>query len=192
MTKLVCTSCEKPFKAGFKTTPDDFRCDCGGHRVLPSQAKPRTPLRPISEKRQAQNVAAGKPANKPSLKDGNGFGASPAQRAKVADMPCIVTGAEKIEGAAIDAAHLWPRSMGGCSHPDCVVPLVRHIHEPFEDGEFNLYPYLIPARHTDAWKAELFHALEHADMSFTRLLHELTGERHLPESEILRLAEAAA
>jgi hypothetical protein len=150
------------------------------------------PLRQVSEKRQQKNVAAGKPANAPSLKDGNGLGASSAQRAKVDELPCIVTGAEKIEGAAVDAAHLWPRSMGGCSLALCVVPLRRDIHELFEDGQFDLYPYLTPARHSDAWKPELFHALEHADMSMTRLLHELTGERHLPESEILRLAEAAA
>jgi hypothetical protein len=149
---------------------------------------PRSELRQVSEKRQAKNVREGKPANKPSLKDGNGFGASPAQRAKVADMPCIVTGAEGIEGAIVDPAHLWPRSMGGCSDPLCVVPLRRDIHDLFEDGKFDLYPYLTPARHSDAWKAELIHALEHADMSMTRLLHELTGERHLPESEILRLS----
>jgi hypothetical protein len=50
MTKLVCLSCEAPFKAGFQTKPADFRCGCGGHRVLPSQAK-RYEIKRVSDAR---------------------------------------------------------------------------------------------------------------------------------------------
>lgn len=182
--KLVCANGHEAETEGFQPEPHELTCAvCGGRMGTPSQMR-RSELRQVSEKRQAENVAKGKPANKPSLKDGNGFGASPAQRAKVADLPCIVTGAEKIEGAVVDPAHLWPRSLGGCPDPLCVVPLRRDIHDLFEDGQFDLYPYLVKPRHTAAWSAELVHALEHADWSLTRLLHELTGERHYAESEI--------
>jgi hypothetical protein len=107
-------------------------------------------------------------------------------------MPCIVTGAEVLEGSIVDPMHLCPRSMGGCDHPDCTVSGRRDIHDAFDNGDLDLLPYLVPARHPDAYAREIVHALEHFDYSLTRLLHRLTGERHLPESEILRLAEAAA
>ncbi len=74
--------------------------------------------------------------------------------------------------------------------PDCTVSGRRDVHEAFDNGDLDLLPYLIPARHPDAYARELVHALEHADYSLTRLLHRLTGERHLPESEIDRLVQA--
>lgn len=77
-------------------------------------------------------------------------------------------------------------------HPDCVVLLRRDKHELFDAGKLSILGALVPDNNPAAFKAELIHALEHYDFSFTRLLDRLTGERHLPESEILRLAEAAA
>lgn len=192
MTLLVCTSCKREHKASFKPDADDFACDCGGRRVPPIATR-RSELRQVSEKRAARNERDGKPARSASLKQGRGFAASPAQQKKAREGACIVTGAEAIRGAIVDPAHLAARGgHGGCDHPDCVVPLVRHIHEPFDNEGFNLLPYLCPHNAPDTYAAEIVHALAHYDYSLTRLIHRLSGERHLPESEILRLAEAAA
>lgn len=99
--------------------------------------------------------------------------ASPAQRSKAAF--CIVRNLDRFE-ATIDPAHLWPRGSGGCDDPLCVVGLERSIHRAFDDGEFELLPYLVE-RHVP----ELCHALEHADGNVVALLQRLTGKRWRPE-----------
>jgi hypothetical protein len=43
--------------------------------------------------------------------------ASGVQRAKVLDRACLVCSRQPV-----DPAYLLPRSLGGCDHPDCVVP----------------------------------------------------------------------
>lgn len=108
---------------------------------------------------------------RPSLKRGRGFAASPAQQEKARSEPCVVTGQETLYGATIDPAHLWPRSQGGCSHELCTVPLERGLHRLFDEGEFDLLPYL------KGRLPELHHALDHADGDLCGLLHRLTGER---------------
>ena len=101
--------------------------------------------------------------------------ASVAQRDKA--QVCIVTGVRKDEGWTIDAAHLCARARGGCDDPLCVVGLRREIHRAFDQGRFDLLPYLIAHRMT----AELCHALEHYDGDLLGLLQRLTGERFVPE-----------
>lgn len=91
--------------------------------------------------------------------------ASDAQRAKVAGQRCLVCGERPV-----DPAHLVPRSLGGCDHADCVVPLCRVHHRVYDRGEFDLLPHLEP-RH----RAELAHAVLH--IGLLRLLRRLTGTR---------------
>ena len=46
--------------------------------------------------------------------------ASDAQRAKIVGGACVVC----LQTKGLTPAHLAPRSLGGCDHPDCVVPHV--------------------------------------------------------------------
>jgi hypothetical protein len=78
--------------------------------------------------------------------------ASPAQRAKVAALGCIVC----VRGP-VDPAHLVPQRLGGCADPACVLPLCRVHHRLYDHGELRLAPYL--GRN---WQRELAHALTHA------------------------------
>jgi hypothetical protein len=77
--------------------------------------------------------------------------ASDAQRAKVSDAACIVC-----ERSPVDPAHLVPRRLGGCDHPDCVVPLCRSHHRQYDHAQLNLLPYLL-----GTCERELRHAEEH-------------------------------
>ena len=94
--------------------------------------------------------------------------ASPAQRAKVAGRACLVCGRRPV-----DPAHVVPRSLGGCDHPDCVVPLCRVHHRRYDHGELDLTSHLEP-RH----RAELAHGLLH--LGLLRLLRRVTGTRWAP------------
>lgn len=97
--------------------------------------------------------------------------ASEAQRAKVADRPCLACGRRPV-----DPAHLVPRSLGGCDHPDCVVPLCRRCHRAFDERRLDLLVHLEPRL-----RAELAHAVGH--LSLIALLERLTGERWAPRGE---------
>jgi hypothetical protein len=90
--------------------------------------------------------------------------ASSAQRAKVRDACCIVTGRDRHDGATIDPMHLCPRSHGGCDDPLCVVPGEREwVHRRFDDGKFDLLPHLRPSGAERQWLPEIQHALDHYD-----------------------------
>jgi hypothetical protein len=49
-----------------------------------------------------------------------------------------------------------PRSLNGCDHPDCVVPLCRACHRVYDGGELDLLPRLEPC-----FRAELGHGMLH-------------------------------
>lgn len=97
--------------------------------------------------------------------------ASPAQRDK-ADAASIISGEY-----GCDPAHIWPRGLGGCDSPLCVVPLTRAEHRAYDDGRLDLLPHLI----AHGLVAELAHALEHARGDLIGLLNQITGERWAPE-----------
>jgi hypothetical protein len=91
----------------------------------------------------------------PWRKSGGGrapFGASEAQRAKIVGGACVVCAQTK----GITPAHLAPRSLGGCDHPDCVVPLCWAHHRAHDTGRLELLPHLEPE-----WRAEVAHAVSH-------------------------------
>jgi hypothetical protein len=78
--------------------------------------------------------------------------ASEAQREKIIGRWCIVC--EQTKG--ITPAHLTPRSLGGCEHPDCAVPLCLTHHRAYDTGRLELLPYLEPQ-----WRVEIAHAALH-------------------------------
>jgi hypothetical protein len=94
--------------------------------------------------------------------------ASEAQRDKVAGLACLVCGERPV-----DPAHLVPRSLGGCDHADCVVPLRREHHRRYDRGQLDLLPHLEPR-----FRAELQHGLGH--LGLLGLLRRVTGCRWAP------------
>jgi hypothetical protein len=80
------------------------------------------------------------------------FGASEVQREKIAGGACVVCRQTR----GITPAHLAPRSLGGCDHPDCVVPLCWLHHRAYDTGRLELLSHLEPQ-----WRAEVAHAVSH-------------------------------
>jgi len=78
--------------------------------------------------------------------------ASDAQQAKIAGGACVVC----LQTKGLTPAHLAPRSLGGCDHPDCVVPLCWLHHRAYDTGRLELLPHLEPR-----WRAEVAHAVIH-------------------------------
>jgi hypothetical protein len=78
--------------------------------------------------------------------------ASPQQRAKVRFLRCLVC-----DRAPVDPAHLVPQRIGGCGHPDCVIPLCRTHHRLYDHGRLSLAPYM-----GRAFRKERAHAHLHA------------------------------
>lgn len=99
--------------------------------------------------------------------------ASRAQQAKVRGMAGSIVSAQY----PVDPAHVWPRSLGGCADPLCVVPLTRMEHTAYDEGRLDLLPYLL----AHGLVAELCHALGHANGDLLGLLNLVTGERFVPE-----------
>src|SRR4051794_20270153 len=97
----------------------------------------RTPLRPGRRRTPGDEAADGRRAP---------FGASEAQREKIVGSACVVCRQTK----SITPAHLAPRSLGGCDHPDCVVPLCWTHHRAYDTGRLELLPYLEPV-----WRGEV-------------------------------------
>lgn len=97
--------------------------------------------------------------------------ASPGQRMKVDGVASIISAK-----GPCDPAHLWPRSKGGCDSADCVVPLTRSEHRAFDDGKLDLLPALIAG----GFWVELGHMLTEHQVSPTRMLERLTGQRFGP------------
>ena len=77
---------------------------------------------------------------------------SDAQRAKIVGSACVVC----LQTKGLTPAHLAPRSLGGCDHPDCVVPLCWMHHRAYDTGRLELLPHLEPR-----WRAEVAHAVMH-------------------------------
>lgn len=78
--------------------------------------------------------------------------ASPAQRAKVAGLACVVCAEQPC-----DPTHLIPRGITtiGQDNALAVVPMCRRHHRQYDTGILDALPYLEPA-----WRAELAFAVE--------------------------------
>lgn len=92
--------------------------------------------------------------------------ASQPQRAKTRDANCASCGRP-----GSDPAHLVPRSLGGCDHPDCVIALCRDCHRAFDDGMLDLEALLA----LPTFSLERSHMAAH--MSFARCVQRLRGSR---------------
>ena len=92
--------------------------------------------------------------------------ASPAQRAKVAGLLCLVCN----RATRIDPAHLVPRSLGGCDDALCVIALCRTCHRRYDSGDLDLIAYLEPR-----YRAEAAHAVEH--LGLAGALRRISGRR---------------
>jgi hypothetical protein len=84
------------------------------------------------------------------------FAASDAQRQKIVGGACIVC----LQTKGITPAHLVPRALGGCDHPDCVVALCWMHHRAYDTGRLELLPHLEPR-----WRAEIAHAVLHLGLA---------------------------
>jgi hypothetical protein len=87
----------------------------------------------------------------------------------VTGQACLICGRRPV-----DPAHLVPRSLGGCDHPDCVVPLCRPCHRAYDRGALDVLPQLEPR-----FRTELAHALTH--LSLVGVLRRVTGVRWAPQ-----------
>jgi hypothetical protein len=97
----------------------------------------RTPLRrrtPLARGADTQPRTALAQAATPSAR--RPMAASQAQRAKIIGAACVVC--EKTNG--LTPAHLAPRGMGGCDHPDCVVPMCWAHHRAYDTRRLDLLP----------------------------------------------------
>jgi hypothetical protein len=120
------------------------------------------------------------PRRRSSLKRGKGFGASPAQRSKVAGEVCVGCGREGTEDGSvvIDPAHLWPRSKGGCDDPDCVLGLCRVVgdgsgcHRLFDEGKLDLLERLTGK---ETFATELAHPILAHGVGLVELVRRLSG-----------------
>jgi hypothetical protein len=117
--------------------------------------KRRAPLRPKTQLRRSN-----------PLRRTSSMAATDRQRAAVAGRRCVVCGTDR----RIDPAHLIPRSLGGCGHTLCVVPVCRPHHRAYDRGELDLLPYLEPT-----WRAQLAHAVGHVGL--IAALRRITGTR---------------
>ncbi|HEU4975721.1 MAG TPA: HNH endonuclease signature motif containing protein [Baekduia sp.] len=110
-------------------------------------------------------------------KAGQGSSFTPAskqQRAKVAGQPCIVLRDNDPCMGPVDPGHVIPRSAGGDDDPRGVVPLCRHHHRLYDDGQLSLLEYLEPR-----YRDELAYAV--GLVGLLEALRMLTGERYVPE-----------
>ena len=98
--------------------------------------------------------------------------ASQAQRAKIVGAMCVVCGQTR----GLTPAHLAPRSLGGCDHPDCVVPMCWTHLRAYDTGRLDLLGYLEPRR-----RAEVVHAVSH--LGLIGAYRRLTGGR-LPAADV--------
>ena len=92
----------------------------------------RTELARVS-KRKLEAQPEGEPKPRSTFKRKGGFTpASTEQRAKVKAQGCRVTADH---GPHVQPAHVTPRSLGGCDHPDCTVGLRADLHRLYDMGE---------------------------------------------------------
>lgn len=160
----ICRGCRNAFPdpgPGKRTAPAGF-CSPECH----TQSKPA---------RDAPARNAGPRKTKTAAKRKAISPAAPEQRTSVRERPCIVTGDH-----GVDPAHLWPRSLGGCDDPLCVVPLRRDVHEAYDRHELDLLPYLV----AHGLHAEIAHAVVHARGDLVAVLEMLTGEKWRSVSQI--------
>jgi hypothetical protein len=127
----------------------------------------RTPLRRSTALRRSKAPARRTRLRRrtPLARSGS-LAASAAQRDKVSGGHCLVCATT----SRIDPAHLIPRSLGGCDHPDCVVALCRLHHRAYDHGQLDLVAHLEPP-----FRREAAHAVAHVGLAGA--LRRISGQR---------------
>jgi hypothetical protein len=110
----------------------------------------RAPLR-----RRAKLRARKQLQRNTTLQRTSAMAATESQRAAVAGRNRMVCGTDR----RVDAAHLIPRSLGGCGHALCVTALCRPCHRAYDRGELDLLPYLEPGS-----REQVAHAVGHVGL----------------------------
>jgi hypothetical protein len=128
-------------------------------RRTPLERGAKTRLRPSALAQAATPIAR------------RAMAASQAQRAKLIGDACVVCARTN----GLTPAHLAPRALGGCAHPDCVVPMCWAHHRAYDTGRLDLLPYLEPR-----WRTEIAHAVAH--LGLIGAYRRLTGGR-LPAAD---------
>ena len=95
-------------------------------------AAPRSPAARRCAQLRPSAIAPGRGADRPQRP----MARRQAQRAKIIGGACVVCRQTK----GITPAHLAPRSLGGCDHPDCVVPMCWLHHRAYDTGRLDLLP----------------------------------------------------
>jgi hypothetical protein len=127
-------------------------------------AAPRTPLASVSPLRAEREGTV-----RSTLKRGDGFAASPAQRKKVRLVPCIRCGRD-----GVHPAHVIDRSLGGDDDPRAVVPLCPECHRLYDVGAISILEHLEPH-----YRVELAYAVELVGL--ITAIERITNERWAPE-----------
>jgi hypothetical protein len=145
--------------------------------------------RPAPREKAPRELKRSRMKRRPSkLKRGPVGHASPEQKAKVdregprVDRSCLSSlqllqidsffGHTVDELGPTDPAHITPRPHGGCDDELCVCPLPRRVHDLYDEGKFDLLPYLT--------LEEQAHAVSH--LGILGALKRTTGEDYAPET----------
>lgn len=96
--------------------------------------------------------------------------ASPEQREKVMGRACIVC---RGHAGSCHPAHLVDRAIGGDDDPRAVVPLCPDDHRAYDEGQFDLLPYLEPG-----FREEVAYAVELVGL--LAALRRITNDRWVP------------
>ena len=97
--------------------------------------------------------------------------ASGPQKDKAQEEGCRITGEH---GPHVHPAHVIPRGMGGCDHPDCIVPLRADYHRLYDRGKLDVLPHLT--------LDEQAHAASHVGLQAA--LKRTTNENYIPEGAV--------
>jgi hypothetical protein len=183
--------CTAPRGTGY---PRPKRCEAHGNTFHTARElappKERTPLRRVSEKRQAEYDSGERRDTGSTLKPGRGFAVADLQRRKVTLLVCLGCGREVDPDGdtrwTIDPAHLVPRGGGGCDDPLCAIPLCRFVptgrgcHRDFDNEALDLHPRLADG----GYEKELAHAVEVHGLTPLELVRRVTGEAWVPQREL--------
>jgi hypothetical protein len=147
----------------------------------------------LARREAGQRVGLAPVSRRRGMRRGRGFAASAAQRRKVDEegacrilrehehdldagghLPDDVARALGTWApAAIDPMHVIDRALGGCDHPDCIIPGDRRLHRPYDEGELDILRYLT--------LREQAHAVRH--VGIVGAIKRITGRDIRPASE---------
>lgn len=131
-------------------------------------AAPRQPLNPVSPRRSDVE----KVRTSGSTLSRSGFTpASPAQKAKVKEEGCRLTGEF---GEHVHPAHVIDRALGGCDDALCVIGLRADHHRLYDENKLDILGLLNPE--------EEAHAVMH--VGILQAARQITGVRHVGEDLI--------